>query len=88
MQSTVVYKTYRVHKTDVYTTKLYTELSLNIQEDAWKQIISVNSRSNFFKKNANGEYFTFRLWSMMSTNIRTWPIGMQELRRLSKAIRK
>jgi len=61
-----------------------------MQEDAWKQIISINSGSNLLKKkkNANDEYFTFRPRDMMSTNIQTWPNGTQELRRLSKAIRK
>jgi hypothetical protein len=50
MQSAMVYKTYEVHKTHVYTTALYTELLLNTQEDVWKQIIYVNSGGNFFKK--------------------------------------
>jgi hypothetical protein len=50
MQPAMVSKTYGVHKTDVYTTTLYIDLLLNMQEEAWKQIISVKSGSNFFKK--------------------------------------
>jgi len=31
MQSAMVYKTYKVYKTDVYTITLYTKLLLNMQ---------------------------------------------------------
>jgi hypothetical protein len=62
-----------------------------MSQDAWQRIISIISGSNFFKKkkeNVNDEYFTFRPWDMMSTNILTWPNGTQELRGPSNAIRK
>ena len=87
MPSAMVYKTYKVNKTYVYTTTLCTETLLDIQDDVLKQIISVYSGNNYLE-NANNEYFTFRPQDMMSTNFQTWPNGMQELRRLSKAIRK
>jgi hypothetical protein len=66
---------------------MYTERLLNMQEGDLMQIIFVNSGSDYLKS-ANNEYFTFRPRDMMSTNIQTWPNGTQELRRLSKAIRK
>jgi hypothetical protein len=90
MQSATVYRTYKVHRTDVYTNIVYTELLLNMQEDSWKQIIYINSGSNFFKKkkNANDVYFTFRPRVTMSRSIQTWPNGTKELRSLLKAIRK